>query len=128
MFRYRMGIINSNRLEGNKISEPVPLGILLTIRVPHSTRIFFSFVRSLKLGFGLSLGARFFKFVTGIPGRALVCDVVPVVPWYAYLLIVPFSAATCITLKAHWHQWPMASRVSDNVRVPKMHPCDRCVL
>jgi hypothetical protein len=73
-----------------------------------SVRMFFSFIRSLKLGFGLSLASRFFKFLTGIT-TPLRCAPAPLMPLYGYALIIPFSAAVCIHHKAHWHQWPMVN-------------------
>lgn len=73
-----------------------------------SIRIFFAFIRSLKLGFGLSLAARLVKFISG-EAVHLTCQPAPTLPVYFFVLLIPFSAAACVQLKAHWHQWPVVS-------------------
>lgn len=72
-----------------------------------SVRLFFSFVRSLMLGFGLTLGARLIKFVTGEAIEARCPSLGRHFSMWFFVLIVPFSALVCIQLKAHVRQWPM---------------------
>jgi uncharacterized membrane protein YjjP (DUF1212 family) len=77
-----------------------------------SVRIFYSFVSCLKLGFGLSIGSRLFKWmVRDTLDRD--CTFAGHSNLYTSLLIIPFSAAACVSLRGNFaRQFPIMLIVS----------------
>ena len=55
----------------------------------------------------MTLGSRFVHFLTGVQPSFQCTNLSQDEVYWTYLLVIPFSAATCITLKASYKtQWP----------------------
>ncbi|KAI3647049.1 hypothetical protein MP228_007270 [Amoeboaphelidium protococcarum] len=77
-----------------------------------SVRMFYAFIRSLKLGFGMYIGAKLIQHLADQSDPVNKCAQNTNYGAGIYLLLIPFSFCVCIVLKGSLRQWPQMLFVS----------------
>lgn len=79
--------------------------------VAGSVRMFYAFIYSLMLSFGITLGAALYGWIDKNATSATSCDS-NISPWFRFLFIPMFTIGIALTNQASWSQLPMMCIIS----------------
>lgn len=79
--------------------------------VAGSVRMFYAFIYSLMLSFGITLGAALYGWIDHNATSATTCTT-NISPWYRFLFVPMFTIGIALTNQASWSQLPMMCIIS----------------